>query len=92
MSEQSVSEPRVIDLASLESSLKAHAAAVDDWLDAVLPAAEGPAAPLYAAMRYSALGGGKRVRAFLVKATADLFAVPERQSLATGAALELLHA
>ncbi len=76
----------------MEASLKAHATAIDSWLNAVLPAAGGPAAPLYAAMRYSALGGGKRVRAFLVKAVADLFAVPPAQSLAVGASLELLHA
>jgi farnesyl diphosphate synthase len=81
-----------MDALALEAALKAHATAVDDWLDAVLPAAEGPAAPLHAAMRYSALGGGKRVRAFLVKAVADLFAVPAARSLAVGASLELLHA
>jgi farnesyl diphosphate synthase len=77
---------------SLELALHAHAEAVDAWLDAVLPEPRGPAAPLNAAMRYSALGGGKRVRAFLVKAVADLFDVADEPSLATGAALELLHA
>jgi farnesyl diphosphate synthase len=87
-----MNESRMTGERALEVALKAHAIAVDDWLAAVLPAADGPAAPLYAAMRYSALGGGKRVRAFLVKATADLFAVPSEQSLAVGAALELLHA
>ncbi len=78
--------------AALEAALRAQAQAVDGWLEAVLPPAEGPAAPLHAAMRYAALGGGKRVRAFLVKATADLFAVPAGTSLAVGAAVELLHA
>jgi farnesyl diphosphate synthase len=81
-----------MDALALEAGLKTHATAVDDWLDSILPAAAGPAAPLYAAMRYSALGGGKRVRAFLVKAVADLFAVPPANSLAVGASLELLHA
>ena len=75
-----------------EVALKRHAAAVDAWLESVLPEAEGHAAPLYAAMRYSALGGGKRVRAFLVRATADLFDVPAEQALQVGAAIELLHA
>ncbi len=76
----------------MEAALKAHAEAVDAWLEAFLPEARGHSAPLNAAMRYAALGGGKRVRAFLVKAVADLFAVPGETSLATGAALELLHA
>ena len=77
---------------ALELALQAHAEAVDAWLDEVLPEVLGHAAPLHAAMRYSALGGGKRVRAFLVKTVADLFDVADEASLATGAALELLHA
>lgn len=82
----------VTSAAAVEAALKAHAEAVDAWLEAFLPEARGHSAPLNAAMRYAALGGGKRVRAFLVKAVADLFAVPGETSLATGAALELLHA
>lgn len=73
-------------------ALEAQAAAIDSWLDARLPRAEGPQARLHAAVRHAALGGGKRLRAFLVKLTADLFAVPWPASLATGAAIELLHA
>ena len=48
-------------------------------------------ARLLEAMRYSSLGGGKRVRPFLVVASADLFAVPRERSLMLGAALELVH-
>ncbi len=81
-----------MDHSALEAALQNHAAAVDVWLDAFLPPATGAAEPLMAAMRYSALGGGKRVRAFLVKAVGDLFDVPAAQSLAVGAAIELLHA
>ncbi len=78
--------------AAFRAALEDNAAAVDAWLETVLPEALGHAAPLYAAMRYSALGGGKRVRAYLVRATADLFDVPAEQALAVGAAIELLHA
>jgi len=46
---------------------------------------------LVEAMRYAALGGGKRFRPFLVVATADLFDVPRSQALMAGAALECLH-
>jgi len=77
---------------AIEAALQAQAQRIDAWLDRVLPPPTGPAERLHAAMRYSALGGGKRVRGFLVKATADLFAVPAEQSLATGVAIELLHA
>lgn len=76
----------------IEAAMKAQAEAIDAWLDTVLPEPEGPAARLHAAMRYSAVGGGKRVRGFLVKATGDLFGVAAEQSLAVGAAVELLHA
>jgi farnesyl diphosphate synthase len=43
------------------------------------------------AMRYAALGGGKRLRPFLVVETAALFDVPRRQALMAGAALECVH-
>jgi farnesyl diphosphate synthase len=46
---------------------------------------------LLKAMRYSSLGGGKRIRPFLVVATAELFAVPRRQALMVAAALECIH-
>src|SRR4051794_26010817 len=42
-------------------------------------------------MRYSTLGGGKRVRPFLVIQAAGLFGVPFRQALRVGAALECVH-
>lgn len=48
-------------------------------------------ARLIEAMRYSSLGGGKRIRPLLVVASADLFAVPRGRSLMLGAALELVH-
>lgn len=42
-------------------------------------------------MRYGALGGGKRLRPFLVVETAALFDVPRSQALMAGAALECIH-
>ncbi len=48
-------------------------------------------ARLLAAMRYASLGGGKRVRPFLIVETARLFAVPRRQALMVAAALECVH-
>ncbi len=46
---------------------------------------------LLAAMRHGALGGGKRLRPFLVRLSAGLFGVTPQASLAAGAALEMIH-
>jgi farnesyl diphosphate synthase len=43
------------------------------------------------AMRYSALSGGKRLRPFLVVASANLFGVSQEASLCTAAAIECIH-
>jgi farnesyl diphosphate synthase len=46
---------------------------------------------LIEAMRYASLGGGKRLRPFLVVETAGLFGVPRERALMVGAALECIH-
>jgi farnesyl diphosphate synthase len=46
---------------------------------------------LVEAMRYAALGGGKRLRPFLVVETARLFGIEDEGVLRTGAALEMIH-
>ena len=43
------------------------------------------------AMRYSTLGGGKRLRPFLVVESAAIFGVPRDAALLAGAALECIH-
>ena len=43
------------------------------------------------AMRYSSLGGGKRLRPFLAVETAALFGVKREHALMAGAAVELVH-
>lgn len=42
-------------------------------------------------MRYAALGGGKRLRPFLLVESAGLFAVPRERALRAAAALEMVH-
>jgi farnesyl diphosphate synthase len=42
-------------------------------------------------MRYASLGGGKRLRPFLVVEAAALFEVPRERALMVGAALECVH-
>jgi farnesyl diphosphate synthase len=46
---------------------------------------------LVEAMRYSSLGGGKRLRPFLVVESAAVFAVAREAALLAGAALECIH-
>ena len=46
---------------------------------------------LIEAMRYSSLGGGKRLRPFLVVESAAVFEVPRQAALMAGAALECIH-
>src|ERR1700693_1136917 len=46
---------------------------------------------LLAAMRHAALGGGKRLRPFLVVESAALFGVPEARARAAAAAFECVH-
>jgi farnesyl diphosphate synthase len=48
-------------------------------------------ARLIEAMRYAALGGGKRLRPFLLVESARLFGVQEEDALNAGAALECVH-
>jgi farnesyl diphosphate synthase len=67
-------------------------ALLDRLLDgAVLPGETARPRRLLEAMRWSALGGGKRLRPFLVVETAALFGAPRDGALLAGGALELLH-
>lgn len=60
-------------------------------LDALIPPVRGPESELFSAMRYAALGGGKRLRPFLVIESGRLFGVEEKCLLRVAAALEALH-
>jgi farnesyl diphosphate synthase len=64
----------------------------DTVLDKLLMRPEGPEARVIEAMRYSALAPGKRLRPFLVLASAQLFSVSRRSALQAAAAVELVHA
>ncbi len=76
---------------SFEERLSQAARAVEHELEQVLPQAGGPEGKLFEAMRYAVLGGGKRVRPFLVTASAALFDVPAAQAERVGAAVECVH-
>ena len=72
--------------------MAAAAAEMDEALDALLPAVEGPEGRLYDAMRYAAIGGGKRLRGFLVLEGARQFGVSRNAALRVAAAVEMVHA
>jgi farnesyl diphosphate synthase len=59
--------------------------------DALLPDEIARPKRLMDAMRYSSLGGGKRLRPFLVVESAAVFGVPRDAALLAGAALECIH-
>lgn len=75
----------------LEQRLEETADRVTVALDTLLPRVQGPESRLMSAMRYAALGGGKRLRPFLVLETGRIFGVDERCLLRVGAALECIH-
>ena len=61
-------------------------------LDQLLPRADGPESRLTEAMRYAALGPGKRLRPFFAIEAARLFDIEERPVLRAACALECVHA
>jgi farnesyl diphosphate synthase len=75
----------------LEKRLEETADRITVALDTLIPRVQGPEARLMSAMRYAALGGGKRLRPFLVLETGRLFGVDERCLLRVAAALECIH-
>ena len=74
-----------------EDRLKSIALDINALLDALLPMPAGRERRVVDAMRYAALGGGKRLRPFLTVCSADIFNVARAQSLRAGAAVELVH-
>lgn len=68
------------------------ATTVEQALDVLLPAVEGAEGRLAEAMRYATLGGGKRLRGFLVVQTAALFSVNETCAARVAASVEMMHA
>jgi farnesyl diphosphate synthase len=75
----------------LSESFKQVQAEIDSVFDAMLPVPQDTSARLVEAMRYAAIGGGKRVRPLLVVTTAGLFGVDRDAALRAGAAIEAIH-
>lgn len=73
------------DLARIQS-------AIDTSFDMLLPPVGDPHSPLAEAMRYAAIGGGKRLRPLLLSATAVLHGVGFESTVRAGTAIEAVHA
>ncbi|WP_026986188.1 polyprenyl synthetase family protein [Fodinicurvata fenggangensis] len=75
----------------MQERLARTAERVEAELDCLLTVPQDARATLVEAMRYAVLGGGKRLRPFLLLESAGLFEVPEDRSLRAAAALEMVH-
>jgi farnesyl diphosphate synthase len=66
-------------------------AEIDGLFDTLLAVPPDPRARLFEAMRYAAMGAGKRLRPLLVAAACALFHVDRKRALRVGLAVEALH-
>ncbi|MDR2858196.1 MAG: polyprenyl synthetase family protein [Novosphingobium sp.] len=76
----------------LAGALARIAQDMDATFDRLLPVPQDPRMRLVDAMRYAAIGGGKRLRPLLLTATAAMYGVDRDAALRAGAALESVHA
>lgn len=75
-----------------KEELKKKAAMVDEALEGFLPAPQAFPPLIHQAMRYSVLGGGKRLRPALVMAAAEAVGGGASDVLPAACAMELIHA
>ena len=78
-------------MTDFKAELTENAQAIEEELDHLLMMDDRPESRLVEAMRYSTLGGGKRVRPFLVMASSQLFNVARSCALRVASAVEMVH-
>jgi len=66
-------------------------AEVDSFFARLLPTTGDTREQLFEAMRYAAVGGGKRLRPLLTVAASKLFAISRERALRVGCAIEAIH-
>jgi farnesyl diphosphate synthase len=84
--------PAMARQADFAARLKEWQARIERELTARLPAVDLQPSRLHEAIRYSVLGGGKRVRPALVYATGAALGIPESMLDGAACAVELIHA
>lgn len=77
--------------ARLRQAMAEVSARMEDVLGLILPPISEPEAPLFEAMRYASLNGGKRLRPLLVMMSAALFNVNSDCAERVAAAVEMVH-
>lgn len=75
----------------LSDAMKECGVLVENELDKLITVPNTPEKKVAEAMRYAVLGGGKRLRPFLLMEVAGLFNVTPAGALRAGAALEMVH-
>ncbi len=78
-------------MSELSAAMAACAERVETVISAMLPTSDAPEVRVIEAMRHASLGGGKRVRPFLLTQVASLFSVSETCAFRAAAAVEMLH-
>jgi len=76
----------------MDAIIKGYGECVNQQLQAILPAAIGPAEKLFSAMRYSVFNGGKRIRPLLCFAAADAICEASETTATVAASVEMIHA
>ncbi|HEY0012521.1 MAG TPA: farnesyl diphosphate synthase [Allosphingosinicella sp.] len=76
---------------ALGPTMRRTAADIDVLFESLLADPPDARARLFGAMRYAAVGGGKRLRPLLAIASASLFGVPRARALHAGLAVECIH-
>ena len=92
MTNKQMNNPTAREVVDFPAKLKHWQQRNEAALDARLPAAHLSPSRLHQAMRYSVLGGGKRVRPALVYATAHTLGIDEREVEGAACAVEMIHA
>ena len=75
----------------LDTAFEQIRAEIDSLFSDLLAVPPDPRARLFEAMRYAAIGGGKRLRPLLVVASAGLFHIDRVRALRVGLAVECIH-
>ena len=81
-----------LDRIDIQAALAEQAAVVEQAIDTLLLLPDGHERRLVESMRYATLGGGKRMRGFLVMEVAGLFGVATACAARVAASVEMLHA
>lgn len=83
--------PAVVADGVLAEGLARIARDIDTAFDQLLPLPADARQRLVEAMRYAAIGGGKRLRPLLLTATAEMYGVDRDAALRVGVAIEAIH-